>query len=71
MEMMGFSERPNWSKGLETEFRGKVRTNPDKTTNPYTMIRSMADIPTLCSVPVKPIPIYTDLFIPPPYSKVF
>ena len=55
MEEMGFSGRLNWSKGLETEFRGKVRTNPDKTTNLYRVIRSMADIPTLCSGPVKPL----------------
>lgn len=45
MEKMGFSGRPSWSKGLETESRGKVRTSPDKTTNPYTVIRSMADNP--------------------------
>lgn len=68
---MGFTGRPSWSKGPETESRGKVRTSPDKTTNPYTVIRSMADIPTLCSVPVKPLPIYTHLVIPSPYSKVF
>lgn len=44
---MGFGERHNWPKELETEYRGKVGTNTDKTTNPFAVINSMTDIPIL------------------------